>query len=86
MYKFVGAYLYNDGKQIGTIKDNKTINIIEDLLNGVDNMKKNYKLEFRTFVECDDIDEAINLGQAFAKEMGVELVGVTEVIYVGDVL
>ena len=34
MYKFVGAYLYKDGKQIGTIKDNKNIDIIENLLNG----------------------------------------------------
>ena len=34
MYKFVGAYLYKDDKQIGTIKDNKTIDVIEDLLNG----------------------------------------------------
>lgn len=34
MYKFIGAYLYKDGKQIGSIKDNKIINVIENLLNG----------------------------------------------------
>lgn len=38
MFYFVGAYLYQNDKQIGSIKDNKTIDIIEDLLNG-GNMK-----------------------------------------------
>ena len=83
-FKFVGSYLFDDDKRIGSIKDNKTIEVIEDLLNGVDDMKKNYKLEFKCFVECNDIYEAINLGQSFAKEMHVELFGVTEV-YVGDI-
>ena len=39
-FEFVGSYLYDNGIVVGTIKDNKTIDLIEDLLNGVDMAKR----------------------------------------------
>ena len=82
-FKFIGSYLFDDDKRIGTIKDNETIKVIEDLLNGVDDMKKTYRLDFKHYIECEDIVDAAIMGQNFAKKIGVEFFGVNEV-YIGD--
>ena len=37
-FRFRGPYLYDEDKIIGSIKDNKTIDEIEDILNGLNSI------------------------------------------------